>query len=281
VSTAITINQPDARTALSGQDAAPRRYWDQRAQLFAGRGAGLQAVCSYGMPAFYNWHIDVLQRRALERWFKTAPRTGVLEVGCGVGRWTRRLARAGHDVVGLDLSSVMVQEARGRAKAEGIDTRCRFLVGDIADIPLGRRFDRILGVTVLQHVLDPARFHTSLQSLSDHLADDGLMVLLEAAPLWSTGRCNSDVFVARSEREWVDAFAAAGLRCVAVEAVDPAPFKIWFLPWYKRLPRWLALPLLLVVTAATLPVDLLTARWGRTTSWHKVFVLTHAGDPRQ
>jgi len=231
------------------------------------------------MPAFYNWHIHLLQRRALEPWFRRMPRSTVLEIGCGVGRWTRRLARAGHDVLGLDLSSLMVQEASRRGRADG--ARCRFLVADIADLPLRRRFDRIVGVTVLQHVLDADRFSACLRSLADHLADDGLMVLLEAAPRRSTGRCNSDVFVARSEREWTDAFAAAGLACAAIEAVDPAPFKIWFLPWYKRLPRWVAVPLLLLVTAATLPIDLLTARWGRATSWHKVFVLAHAGGRRR
>lgn len=292
MSTAITINRPSRGSAPSTiaaaetparrlDDPTPRRYWDARARLFAGRGAGLAAVCSYGMPWFYNWHIDLLQRRALDRWFRGTHRGSMLEIGCGVGRWTRRLAQSGHDVVGLDLSSIMVQEARRRAHEEAVDARCRFLTADSADIPLQKRFDRILAVTVLQHLLDPERFRASLEQLRDRLADDGLVVLLEAAPSRSNRRCNTEVFVARSEQEYLEAFAATGLRCLAIEAVDPAPFKTWFLPWYSRLPRPLAVATLFAVTIAALPIDLLTVRWGRAASWHKVFALTHSGDRRR
>jgi hypothetical protein len=33
-------------------------YWERRAQQFAARGRGLAAVCSYGMPWFYNRYIE-------------------------------------------------------------------------------------------------------------------------------------------------------------------------------------------------------------------------------
>jgi SAM-dependent methyltransferase len=269
VSTAITIKQPSV---------GPRQYWNARAARFAARGAGLAAVCSYGMPGFYNWHIDLLQKRALGPWLFRDVVGAALEIGCGVGRWTRQLARAGQHVVGIDLSSVMVQEAKRRAVAEGVDARCQFAVADAADIPLRRRFDRIVGVTVLQHILDSQRLHACLGRLRESLAENGTIVLLEAAPSRPVDRCDSGVFVARSENSYLDAFAAAGLRCVSIAAVDPAPFKIWFLPWYRRLPRPLATPALFVVTALTLPIDLAFAPWGRATSWHKVFVLTHKGD---
>ena len=32
----------------------PAAYWEERARRFAGEGAGLGAVCAYGMPEFYN-----------------------------------------------------------------------------------------------------------------------------------------------------------------------------------------------------------------------------------
>ena len=232
------------------------------------------------MPWFYNWHIHLLQRRALRRWLPQDTDHTVLEIGCGIGRWSRRLARSGHEVVGVDLSPAMILEARRRARAEGVERRCRFVTGDVAELPLQRRFDRILGVTVLQHVLDPERFRTCLERLRERLTDAGQIVLLEAAPSRSNVRCDSAVFVARTEQEYLEAFAAAGLHCAAIEAVDPAPFKTWFLPWYSRLPRIVGLAALLVVTIATVPIDLLTVRWGHRSSWHKVFVLTRSGDQR-
>ncbi len=37
----------------------PSAYWEDRAQRFAGEGAGLAAVCAYGMPEFYNRAIQL------------------------------------------------------------------------------------------------------------------------------------------------------------------------------------------------------------------------------
>src|SRR5690242_10403290 len=89
----------------------PLTYWDARARRFATAGEGLQAVCSYGMPAFYNRYIDTIQRRALHPWLVTRPGMRVLEVGAGVGRWSRLLAASGASVVGVDLAPAMVEEA--------------------------------------------------------------------------------------------------------------------------------------------------------------------------
>src|SRR5690242_13365543 len=99
---------------------APLTYWEQRACRFARQGDGLAAVCSYGMPAFYNRVIDGCQRLALGRWLRVPPGTRVLDVGCGVGRWSCRLARRGASVIGVDLSPTMIAQAQARAAAQGV-----------------------------------------------------------------------------------------------------------------------------------------------------------------
>jgi 2-polyprenyl-3-methyl-5-hydroxy-6-metoxy-1,4-benzoquinol methylase len=259
---------------------SPRHYWDRRALSFAGRGAGLAAVCSYGMPWFYNRYIDLLQRRALLPWIAVEPGARVLEIGCGVGRWSREMARAGADVVGLDLSAEMLREARRRTQDEGLDRHCRFIVADTAEFELKTRFSTILGVTVLQHVLDPDRFQSSIDRLAGHLAPGGRIVLLEVAPARSSGRCDSPVFLARREQAYLDAFARAGLRRVAVRGVDPAPFRMWFLPWYRAIPRPIAAAGMIAAVVAGVPLDLLAASCPSDMSWHKVFVLTDSRDAR-
>ena len=82
------------------------------------------------------------------------------------------------------------------------------------------------------------------------------------------------MFVARSEQTYLDAFDRSGLRPVAVCGVDPAPFRTWFLPWYRSTPRPLALTGLLAATVASVPFDVLAASLNSAASWHKVFVLT-------
>jgi SAM-dependent methyltransferase len=255
---------------------APSVYWEERARRFAGEGDGLRAVCAYGMPAFYNRTIDLCQRLALEPWLNVSPGPSVLDVGCGVGRWSRLLASRGALVTGIDLSETMIAQSICRAAREGLSDRCRFLVQDTSSLSTGERFDLVLGVTVLQHILDPNALRAALQAMREHLDKDGYMLLLEAAPTRSTGRCDSPIFRARHRDDYLKLFTEVGLKVHAVTGVDPAPFRYWLLPYLPRLPRGLATAALALATALSAPVDALVGRRAADRSWHAVFVLRRA-----
>jgi SAM-dependent methyltransferase len=62
---------------------------------------------------------------------KGAPRT-VLELGCGVGRFSRYLARKGLRATGVDFSAVAIAKARARVAED--DRKPEFLVGDVTDL---------------------------------------------------------------------------------------------------------------------------------------------------
>lgn len=254
----------------------PSHYWEERARRFAREGAGLSAVCSYGMPEFYNRMIDRCQRLALEPWFAIAPGTRVLDVGCGVGRWSTMLATRGAEVTGIDLSPTMIEEARQRAKVKGVESRCRFLVQDLAQLDTGAKFDLIVGVTVLQHILDPQALREAIQRMSEHLAPGGRMVLLEAAPARVAKRCDTKVFRARERNVYLGLFEEVGLTLRATTGVDPAPFKTWLLPHLRALPRTLGVAALALVTYLSAPIDLIFGRRAVKYSWHAVFVLERA-----
>jgi ubiquinone/menaquinone biosynthesis C-methylase UbiE len=270
VSIATTTNLHQPETFAAGYGSA---YWESRALRFASQGSGLAAVCSYGMPEFYNRYIDVVQNRALAPWLQSSRGKRVLDVACGVGRWSRRLAHAGADVTGIDVSEMMITEATRRATAEG--ATCRFMVGDVTDFVLSSRFDRIFAVTVLQHLRTANGIDAALARLAGHLEPGGELVLLEVAPRRPVTRCDTSVFVARDRSFYEQAFRRAGLGCIDVRGVDPAPFKTWLLPAYRRMPVLVARTTLALVTAASLPIDMLLAQALTTCSWHKVFVLTH------
>ena len=248
-------------------------YWEERAGRFASRGDGLAAVCSYGMPAFYNQVIDWCQRLALGRWLRVRPGTRVLDVGCGVGRWSCRLAARGASVTGVDLSPTMIGEARRRAAAQGVAARCRFLAQDLAALEVEGRFDLILGVTVLQHILEPVALHASVQRLASRLAADGVLILLEAAPERAVTSCDSPIFRARQREQYRRLFEGCGLTLQAVTGVDPAPFRSWLLPYLPRIPRALRATALAAVTLLSIPIDVPFGRLAARSSWHAVFVL--------
>jgi SAM-dependent methyltransferase len=252
---------------------SPSLYWEDRARRFAGEGDGLAAVCAYGMPEFYNRAIHLEQRLALAPWLKVKAGTRVLDVGCGVGRWSRLLAARGADVTGVDLSPTMIAEAERRAAAEGVAGRCRFQVQDLSNLKVGERFDLVLGVTVLQHILDTEALRTALTAMTAHLAPGGRMILLEAAPVAQVDRCDSTVFKARHRDVYLDMFRDGHLELRALTGVDPAPFRRQLLPYVRKLPSEVSLGLLALATAISLPIDALFGRSAVRRSWHAVFVL--------
>jgi SAM-dependent methyltransferase len=171
----------------------------------------------------------------------------------------------------------MIAEARRRAELQDVSLRTRFIVQDLAHLDANGTFDLILGVTVLQHILDPEALRSAVKRMADHLAPGGRMVLLEAAPSSIAKHCDTTVFRARQRSVYLDLFAEQGLQLRAISGVDPAPFKTWLLPHLRGLPRPLGLAALAAVTLASTPIDVLFGRVAVQRSWHAVFVLQRSG----
>ena len=78
------------------------------------------------------------------------PGRQVLDVGCGTGWFTRRLARTGLAMTGLDLDDDMLAVARQRTP-----TGIHWLQGDAARLPFAdRSFDQVVALTSLCFVPD-------------------------------------------------------------------------------------------------------------------------------
>src|SRR5712664_2915980 len=65
----------------------------------------------------------------LEALLRIHPPRGVLDLPCGQGRHSIELARRGYEVTGVDLSSFMLEVAKKRAAAAGVEVR--WLEGDM------------------------------------------------------------------------------------------------------------------------------------------------------
>ena len=83
----------------------------------------------------------------------------MLEVGCGPGHLSIRLARQhGLNVTGLDLDPAMIERARANAdRSEDSDERGpSFLVGDVAALPFpDEAFDLVVSTMSMHHWADP------------------------------------------------------------------------------------------------------------------------------
>lgn len=80
----------------------------------------------------------------LDRFLGLEPRSRVLDLGCGAGRFTTELARRGHRVLGLDPDQRALAHAREAAKGERLNVH--FLKADIRAIPYRADFDAVVSL---------------------------------------------------------------------------------------------------------------------------------------
>lgn len=111
---------------------------------------------------------------ALLQLMAPAPRR-VLELGCGTGWLGRFLARAGHEVTGLDIAPEAVAAARELAAEEGVGN-IRFEVGDYESVAADAAYDYVLFYDALHHAEDEA---AALRAAWRALRPDGALVCFE------------------------------------------------------------------------------------------------------
>jgi SAM-dependent methyltransferase len=103
----------------------------------------------------------------------------VLEVGCGTGRILLPLARAGHEVVGVDTSAQMLARCRAKLldEAEPVRDRVRLHHGDARTLALGERFSLIIApFRVVQHLTSIDDQLGFLHAVASHLEPGGRFI---------------------------------------------------------------------------------------------------------
>ena len=103
------------------------------------------------------------------------PPCRVLDVPCGDGRLTVRLAAAGYEAVGVDLAAGELQRGRRAAAEAGVEAR--FVPGDLRDLPDVGPVDAILSWGNSFGYLVPTETARSLAGMHRLLRPEGRLVL--------------------------------------------------------------------------------------------------------
>ncbi len=103
----------------------------------------------------------------------------ILDLGCGPGLYTSRLAKLGHDCVGIDYSPASIRYAEDQAKQEELD--CKYTLQDIRSAQFGKRFGGGFGLVTMIfgefNVFRPSDVKAILQKAYAALNDGGLILL--------------------------------------------------------------------------------------------------------
>lgn len=83
--------------------------------------------------AYWQWH-DALTWDHLKRFLPTDLRAPVADLGCGSGKWGRKVLKSGYHVTFVDLSIKMVDQARNQAQESGDSERSAFIQADLVDL---------------------------------------------------------------------------------------------------------------------------------------------------
>jgi SAM-dependent methyltransferase len=131
---------------------------------------------------FYDWeNAQTMGQRDVAFWLRLAraARGRVLELGCGTGRVSIPLARAGVPLVGVDRSAAMLLRAASRQRRSG-RAELELVQADIRELPFrpAARFAAVLApYGILQSLLSDADLAHALASAAASLRPGGVLGL--------------------------------------------------------------------------------------------------------
>jgi SAM-dependent methyltransferase len=164
-------------------------------------------------------HVDWINTHVMQN-----KRSSILDLGCGPGLYMQRLARLGHQCVGIDFSPASIDYARS------INPDCQFIEGDLREVEFCSGYGLIMMIFGELNAFRPGDAKLILQKCREALADGGVL-LLEAhsfeslqrsgqqPPTWrsyESGLFSSDPHLLLREPFWDDSQRVATTRFYVV-----------------------------------------------------------------
>jgi SAM-dependent methyltransferase len=170
-------------------------------------------------------HVEWIRENLLPK-----KKSHILDLGCGPGLYSVRLARSGHTCIGIDYSPASIQYARKLAAAENLN--CTFLEEDIRQAAFGDGYNLAMLIYGELNVFKKEYAELILQKIAQSLCPGG-KVLLEVhtyeavkemglmTPSWftsSSGLFSPNPHICLTENSWHEETAITTRRHYVIEA---------------------------------------------------------------
>ena len=117
-----------------------------------------------------NNHVRWIHDRVLKR-----NPTRILDLGCGPGLYTNRLAKLGHRCVGIDFSPASIAYAREQAEEAGLE--CMYIQRDIRTADYGDEYGLVMSIFGEFNVFRPEEARGILEKARRALVPGGFLLL--------------------------------------------------------------------------------------------------------
>ena len=212
------VDQVDHAPTLTSPDAALdhwRTSFDRLAVAAPEAGVALYALGDPGLLAATT--AEVVE--ALQAWGLVGPERDALDLGCGMGRFSEALAPRMRTVLGLDLSSGMVEEARRRSRHDNV----RYRVG------AGRGLDGVPDASMhLVLAADVFPYLVEAGLAEHHVAEMGRVLRPGGAAAILNYSYRGD-----SARDGAELAAAASRQGLVLDSAGERPFRLWDATVYR------------------------------------------------
>lgn len=168
-----------------------------------------------GADSYTKWMFDLISDQV---------KGHVLEVGCGIGTYTRMLSPLSTAVVAIDIDRAFVDEARySTAEMGNVEVRLE----DFNAVDHLTKFDTVVLLDVIEHLPDDS---AALKKVYTLLAPGGRIVIKVPAMPWIFGRMDEAVghFRRYSKRMIVDRLVESGFNPKQIRFVNLPGIAGWW-----------------------------------------------------
>ncbi len=131
------------------------QYWDRTVKAFDSIYTHQKSAFANKLDARFRWE---MYERFTYTMREANPIEGktILDVGCGTGLYSIEFAkRKARKVIGIDISSNMLETCSARAREHVVESRTEFIHTDLLHYDPNEKFDLVIGIGLFDYIRRP------------------------------------------------------------------------------------------------------------------------------